>query len=88
MRVHSDGHRVNSVIMRSDDKPVLRVILPGGAGTVEIETGLTRADGAPRIRVDVQSDTQRYGLADGMLDYVVENGDPGPGVVFLTAEPQ
>lgn len=84
MRVYDEGHRVSSVIMRSDDKPVLRVVLPGGAGIVEIETGLTTSDGAPRVRVDVQSDTDWFGVPPGGLAYTVENGDPGPGVVFLT----
>lgn len=62
----------------------LRILLPGRTGTVEIDTELHRADGAPRIRVDVQSDAERYGPADDGLSYTVENGDPGPGVVFLT----
>lgn len=63
----------------------LRILLPGLSGTVEIRTDLTTADGAPRVRVDVQSDQPRYGTAaeDG-LTYEVENGEPGPGVVFLT----
>lgn len=64
----------------------VRILLPGRTGTVEINTELTDADGAPRIRVDVQSDTARYGPADDGLSYTVENGDPGPGVVFLTGQ--
>jgi hypothetical protein len=69
-------------IMRQGE--VLRILLPGRTGTVEIDATLTRADGAPRIRVDVQSDAERFGPADDGLSYTVENGDPGPGVVFLT----
>ncbi len=65
----------------------LRVLLPGGTGTVEILTHLTTADGKPRIRVDVRSDTDRYGPAVDGLSYVVETGEPGPGVVFLTGQP-
>lgn len=64
----------------------LRILLPGRTGTVEINTELHCADGAPRIRVDVQSDAPRFGSADDGLSYAVENGDPGPGVVFLTGE--
>lgn len=64
----------------------LRILLPGRTGTIEIDTELHRADGTPRVRVDVQSDTPRYGPADDGLSYTVENGDPGPGVVFLTGE--
>lgn len=69
-------------IMRQGE--VLRVLLPGRTGMVEIDPTLTRADGAPRVRVDVTSDSDRYGPADDGRSYVVENGDPGPGVVFLT----
>jgi hypothetical protein len=69
-------------VMRQGE--VLRILLPGRTGTVEIDPTLTRADGAPRIRVDVASDADRYGPADDGLSYEVENGDPGPGVVFLT----
>lgn len=84
MKIHKAGTRVSSVVMRSEDRPVLRVILPGGAGVVEIETGLTTHDGAPRVRIDVESNTDRFGVPPGGLVYAVENGDPGPGVVFLT----
>lgn len=85
MKIHDDGNRVRSLLLDTA-KPVLRVVLPGGIGTVEIETGLTTEDGKPRVRVDVESDTPRFGPAfDGLL-YTVENGDPGPGVVFLTGE--
>lgn len=62
----------------------LRILLPGRTGAIEINTELSRADGAPRIRVDVTSDAERYGPADDGMNYTVENGYPGPGVVFLT----
>lgn len=62
----------------------LRILLPGRTGTIEIDTTLTRYDGAPRVRVDVTSDSDRYGPADDGKTYTVENGDPAPGVVFLT----
>jgi hypothetical protein len=71
-------------VMRQGE--VLRILLPGRTVTVEIDTTLSRAHGAPRIRVDVQSDAERYGPADDGHAYVVENGDRGPGVVFLTAQ--
>lgn len=86
MKVHEEGNRVNVVNMRHDDRPVLRVILPGQVGTVEIEVGLTRNDGTPCIRVDVESDAIRFGPASDGRIYTVENGDPGPGVVFLTGQ--
>lgn len=79
-------HPNRQYVMRQGE--VLRILLPGKTGTVEIDTTLTRTDGAPRIRVDVQSDAERYGPADDGLSYVVENGDAGPGVVFLTGERQ
>lgn len=62
----------------------LRILLPEGVGTVEIITGLATDEGKPRVRVDVLSDTDRFGPADNGLNYVVKNGEPGPGVVFLT----
>lgn len=71
-------------IMRQGE--VLRVLLPGRVGTIEIDPTLAKADGSPRVRVDVASDADRYGPADDGLAYTVENGDPGPGVVFLTGE--
>jgi hypothetical protein len=80
------NNRVRTYLMDADGPPVLRVILPGGVGTVEIETGLTTADGRPRVRVDVTSDTTRYGPATDGNSYAVTNGDPGPGVVFVTGE--
>lgn len=65
----------------------LRILLPGLSGTVEIRTDLATANGSPRMRVDVQSDQPRFGpVAEDGLTYVVENGDPGPGVVFLTGQ--
>ena len=62
----------------------LRVIV-AGVGQVDIER-LTNAKGQPVIRVDVISDFDRYGPAPDGLRYVVNNGDPGPGVVFVTGE--
>ena len=75
---------MKDVQLREGDK--VRILLPGCVGVVEIESGLATADGRPRIRVDVISDTPRFGPADDGLSYTVENGDPGPGVVFLTGE--
>lgn len=66
-------------MMRSERR---RVILPDGIGTVEIKP-ITRSDGSPGYRVDVQSDTDLYGPAENGRNYTVKNGDPGPGVVFL-----
>lgn len=77
------SQRVHAFVMDPDGPPVLRVILPGGTGTVEIETRLTDATGAPVVRVDVHSNTDRYGPATDGREYVVKNGDPGPGTVFL-----
>lgn len=83
MRIHSEGNRVRSVLLDTE-RPVFRIVLPGGIGTVEIETGLSTEDGKPRVRVDVESDTFRFGPASDGRSYVVENGDPG--VVFLTGQ--
>lgn len=74
-----------TIIARPIDK-LIRVVLPDGIGMVEITTGLRTADGKPRVRVDVASDYERYGPARDGLSYTVENGEPGPGVVFLTGE--
>lgn len=63
----------------------LRVVIDG-IGAVDIDQGLTTYDGKPRVRVDVASDFDRFGVAPDGLRYVVENGDPGPGVVFVTGE--
>lgn len=65
----------------------LRIVLPGGTGTVEIDTELHCADGASRVQVTVQSDTDRYGPAVDGRAYAVENDDSRPGVVFLTQQP-
>lgn len=63
----------------------LRVILPGGIGVIEIDTELHRADGAPRVRIDVTSDISHQDPADDGYSYIVEDGEPHhPGVVFLT----
>lgn len=62
----------------------MRVVV-AGVGQVDIER-LTNAEGQPVIRVDVISDFDRYGPAPDGLRYVVSNGDPGPGVVFVTGE--
>jgi hypothetical protein len=63
----------------------MRVVIEG-IGVVDIDRGLTTADGKPRVRVDVISDFDRYGPAPDGRQYVVENGEPGPGVVFVTGE--
>lgn len=60
-------------------------IIVAGVGQVDIER-LRNAEGQPVIRVDVISDFDRYGPAPDGLRYVVSNGDPGPGVVFVTGE--
>lgn len=65
----------------------MRVVIEG-IGVIDIDRGLRTADGKPRVRVDVISDFDRYGPAPDGLRYVVENGDPGPGVVFITGEQQ
>lgn len=62
----------------------MRVVV-AGVGQVDIER-LTNAQGQPVIRVDVISDFDRYGPAPDGLRYVVKNGDPGAGVVFVTGE--
>ena len=61
----------------------LRVIIEG-VGCVDIDRQLFTADGNPRVRVDVISDFDRYGVAPDGRQYVVENADPGPGVVWVT----
>jgi hypothetical protein len=77
-----------TIMARKSDR-LIRVVLPG-IGAVDIETGLTDSAGRPVIRVDVQSDAGRgrlaYGLNPEGIPYAVENGEPGPGVVFLTGE--
>lgn len=66
------------------DTRTMRVIV-AGVGQVDIER-LTNAQGQPVIRVDVISDFDRFGPAPDGRQYVVSNGDPGPGVVFVTGE--
>jgi hypothetical protein len=66
---------------------VTRILLPDGIGTVEITLDLTTADGRDRIRVDVSDDSKRFGPDAKGRTWTTENGDPGPGVVFLTASP-
>jgi len=63
----------------------MRIIIEG-IGYVDIDRGLMAEGGRPRVRVDVISDFDRYGVAPDGLRYVVANGDPGPGVVFVTGE--
>lgn len=67
-------------IMRKEQR-TMRVVIDG-IGVVDIDRGLFK-DGHPLVRVDVVSDFDRYGLAPDGRKYTVENGDPGPGVVFL-----
>lgn len=62
----------------------VKIRLPERAGLVTIATHYVTADGQPRMRVDVESDTPRHGPADDGLSYTVENADPGPGVVWVT----
>jgi hypothetical protein len=69
-------------ILRRNQR-TMRIVIEG-IGCIDIDRGLRTADGKPRIRVDVISDFDRYGPAPDGLRYMVENGDPGPGVVFLT----
>lgn len=75
---------MDAAIRMDDDQRTLRVVVPG-VGCVDIDRGLTTADGNPRVRVDVISDFDRFGTSprDGRR-YVVENADHGPGVVYLT----
>lgn len=61
----------------------MRIVIEG-IGVVDIDRGLTTADGNPRVRVDVVSDFDRYGLAPDGRRYTVENAEPGPGVVWVT----
>jgi len=61
----------------------MRVVIEG-VGVIDIDRGLFTEDGNPRVRIDVLSDFDRYGVAPDGRRYEVENGDPGPGVVFVT----
>lgn len=74
----------DSIHMRKGTRRI-RVVIEG-VGVVDIDRGLRTADGKPRMRVDVISDFDRFGPAPDGLRYVVSNGDPGPGVVFVTGE--
>jgi hypothetical protein len=65
---------------------LVRVLLPNGEGAVDIVLGLTKDDGQECIRVDVASDSERYGPDRHGRTWAVENGNPGPGVVFLIAQ--
>jgi hypothetical protein len=73
---------MNAVRMPKGQR-TLRVVIEG-VGVVDIDRGLMSSEGNPRIRVDVMSDFDRFGPAPDGRHYTVENGDPGPGVVFLT----
>lgn len=64
----------------------LRVLLQDHAGVVEITTDLVRADGAPLIRVEAVSDTERFGPDDQGREWDVEN--KAPGVVIMAARAQ
>lgn len=77
---------MDAAIRMDDNQRTLRVIVPG-VGCVDIDRGLITADGKPRVRVDVISDFDHYGVSpmDGRR-YVVENAEPGPGVVWVTGE--
>lgn len=71
-------------IMRENQR-TMRVVIEG-IGVIDIDRGLTTDDGKPRVRVDVISDFDRFGPAPDGRRYVIENADPGPGVVFITGE--
>lgn len=60
----------------------VRVVLPDGIGAVEIRTDLHDAEGHPRVRVDVVSDTATYGPDRHGRSWAPDNSSPG--VVFLT----
>lgn len=64
----------------------IEVRLPHRAGLVTINTDALHPGSGTRMRVDIESGTPRFGPADDGLRYTVENGDPGPGVVFLTGQ--
>jgi hypothetical protein len=72
------NYSTSSVTMGTHDDRI-RIILPNGIGTIEITAGLRSGSGDPQIRVDVESGAAR----DGRF-YQVRNGEPVPGVVFLT----
>lgn len=64
------------------DNQSIRIIVPGGV--IEIHSGLTDQHDNPVVRVDVESDTPRFGPTDGR-DYRPFNG--GKGVVQLVGWP-
>lgn len=74
-----------TIIARDTDR-LIRVVLPDGSGVVEIRTDLATADGRARMRVDVVSDFPCFGRDHKGRAWEVTGGDPGPGVVFLTAD--
>lgn len=74
----------DSIRMRKGTRRI-RVVIEG-IGIIDIDRDLLTNDGKPRMRVDVISDFDRFGPAPDGLRYVVENGVPGPGVVFVTGE--
>jgi hypothetical protein len=71
-------------IMRRSQRK-MRIVIEG-IGVIDIDRGLHTSDGKPRVRVDVISDFDRFGPSPDGLAYSVENGHPGPGVVFLTGQ--
>ena len=77
MKYNRDGY---DVVLAMGE--TLRVRLPERAGVVTITTHLATEDGHPRMVVDVESDTPRFGAADDGLSYTVENR--GTGVVYMT----
>lgn len=76
------GRHMTAVRMPTTQR-TMRIVIDG-VGIVDIDRGLTTADGNPRVRVDVVSDFDRYGLAPDGRRYTVENAEPGPGVVWVT----
>lgn len=74
---------MDDVRMMRREQRRMRIVIEG-IGTVDVDRGLRTKDGEPRVRVDVISDFDHYGPAPDGLRYQVENGDPGPGVVFMT----
>lgn len=76
----------NKIVRLKPGENFVRVLLPNNEGTVEIRMGLETASGHGRIRVDVQADSEQYGPDSNGCTWEVENGDPGPGVVFLTVK--
>lgn len=80
------GHKGSpdtTVVARESDK-FIRVVLPDGIGMVEIRTDYRDAEGRPRVRVDVASDTDKHGPDRRGRNWTIESGEPG--VVFLAAD--